>query len=76
MQPFQRDEHQHLTETLEIVKRNIEFYTKRVAEVKKENDELNDSITPARSGAQQPDVRSALDQYRHFRACAKFASQK
>ena len=46
MQPFQRDENQHLTETLEIVKRNIEFYTKRVAEVKKENDELNDSITP------------------------------
>ena len=46
MQPFQRDEKQHLTETLEIVKRNIEFYTKRVAEVKKENDELNDSITP------------------------------
>ena len=46
MQPFQRDENQHLTETLEIVKRNIEFYTKRVAEVKKENDELNESITP------------------------------
>lgn len=46
MKPIERDENQHLTESLAIIRSNIEQYEKQIAEVKKENDELNDKITP------------------------------
>lgn len=46
MKPIERDENQHLAESLAIIHSNIARYEKRVAEVKKENDELNDKITP------------------------------
>lgn len=46
MQPFERDEQQHLQEALAIIRRNIALYEKRVVEVKQETEELNDRITP------------------------------
>lgn len=46
MKPIERDENQHLQESLAIIRSNIAHYEKRVGEVKKEIDELNDRITP------------------------------
>ncbi len=46
MQPFERDEQQHLQEALSIIRRNIALYEERVKKVKEETEELNDRITP------------------------------
>ena len=46
MEPFKTDEVKHLQQSLDIIHENIERYTKRIVEVKAENDELNDRITP------------------------------
>lgn len=46
MKPIERDESQHLQESLAIIQENIRRYEKRVVEVKQETDELNDKITP------------------------------